>query len=158
MAFNQFGSSSNVWKSEKHYTLREMAKRKVLKFNTTGIDYHLSLKPQSNGLSLMDQLGKIFDSMGDEMTTGMADNDLVRFVLQSKSLDYPISLLFMPLHELNTDRIMAEVQRVLQSNENVSLQDGMQVHLVHVGMPRDGVASHYGFKLSKFLDTKKSVI
>ena len=159
MALNQFGSGGNVWKSEKHYTLREMAKRKVLKFNTTGIDYHLSLKPQSNGFSLMDQIGEIFDSMVDKMTTGMADNDLVRFVLQSKSLDYPIPLPFMLRHELNADRIMGEVQRVLQSNENVSLQDGMQVHLVHVGMPRGGVASRkrkpYGFKLSKFLNTKK---
>ena len=48
----------------------------------------------------MDQLGGIFDSMVNEMTIGMADNDLVRFVLQSKSLDYPISLPFMPRHEL----------------------------------------------------------
>jgi len=110
----------------------------------------------------MDQIGEIFDSMVDEMTTGMADNDLVRFVLQSKSLEYPISLPFMPRHELNAERIMGEVHRVLQSNENVNLQDGMQVHLVHVGMPQGGVASrkrkHYEFKLSKFLDTKKSVI
>ena len=100
--------------------------------------------------------------MVNEMTLGMADNDLVRFVLQSKSLDYHISLPFMPRHELNAERIMGEVQRVLQSNENVNLQDGMQVHLIHVGMPQGGVASrkrkHYGFKLSKFLDTKKSVI
>ena len=110
----------------------------------------------------MDQLGEIFDSMVDEMTTGMAENDLVRFVLQSKSLECPISLPFMPRHELNAERIMGEVQRVLQSNENVNLQDGMQVSLVHVGMPQGGVASrkrkHYGFKLSKFLDIKKSVI
>ena len=54
------------------------------------------------------------------------------------------------------------VQRVLQSNEQVDLQSGMQVHVVHVGMPQGGVASrkrkHYGFKLSKFLDNKKSVL
>ena len=40
MAFNQFGAGSNVWKSDKHYTLREMTTRKVLKFNPTDIDYH----------------------------------------------------------------------------------------------------------------------
>ena len=62
----------------------------------------------------------------------MADNDLVRFVLQSRSLDYPISLPFMPRHEMNAERIMGEVQRVLQSNEQVSLQSGMQVHVVHM--------------------------
>ena len=47
---------------------------------------------------------------------------------------------------------MGEVQRVLQSNENVSLEDGMHIHLVHVGMPQGGVVvrkrEHYGFKLS----------
>ena len=89
----------------------------------------------------------------------MADNDLLRFVLQSRSLDYPISLPFMPRHELKAERIMDEVQRVLQSNEQVSLQDRMQVHVV---MPQGGVASrkwkHYGFKLSNFLDNKKSVL
>ena len=57
---------------------------------------------------------------------------------------------------------MDEVQRVLQSNEQVSLQDRMQVHVVHVGMLQGSVASckrkHYGFKLSKFLDSKKSVL
>ena len=31
----------------------------------------------------MDQPGEIFDSMVNEMTIGMTDNDLVRFVLQS---------------------------------------------------------------------------
>ena len=50
MALNQFGSGGNVWKCDKHYTLREMTRRKVLKFNTTGIDHHLTLKPQSNGV------------------------------------------------------------------------------------------------------------
>ena len=44
----------------------------------------------------------------------------------------------------------------------MNLQDGMQVHLVHVGMPLGGVASrkrkHYGFQLSKFLGTKQCVI
>lgn len=101
-------------------------------------------------------------SMVDEMTKGMQDNDLARFVLQSRSLEYPISLPFMPRPELNADRIMGEVQRVLQSNENVNLEDGMQVHLVHVGMPHGGAAvrrrKHCGFKLSKFLDTKRCVI
>ena len=53
----------------------------MLKFNTTVIDNHLTLKPQSNVVPLLDQLGEIFDSMVNEMTTGMAENDLVRFVI-----------------------------------------------------------------------------
>ena len=38
----------------------------------------------------------------------------------------------------------------LTIDEQVSLQDGMQAHVVHVGMPQGGVASrkkkYYGFK------------
>ena len=62
----------------------------------------------------MDQLGNIFYSLVDEMTTGMADNDHVSFFLQSRSLDYPISLPFMPRHELNAERIMGEVLKISQ--------------------------------------------
>ena len=72
MAFNQFGAGSNIWKSDKRYTLRGMSTRKVLKFNPTDNDYPLSLKPQSNGVPHMDQLCEIFHSMVYEMTTGMA--------------------------------------------------------------------------------------
>ncbi|KAL9977099.1 hypothetical protein ACROYT_G014470 [Oculina patagonica] len=158
----QIGSGRDLWKSDKHYTLREIGTRKVRKFNTMSTDYHFSLKLQTGGTPLLSQLGNIFDSLVEEMSTGMGENDLVRFVLQSRSLDYPISLPFMPRHELNAERIMGEVQRVLQSNEKVNLKDGMHVHLVHVGMPQGGIATrkrkHYGFNLSKFLDAKKCVI
>ena len=162
LAEEQVGAGNNLWTSEQYYTLREVASRNVRKFNTTATDYLLTLNPQSEEHPLLDQLGNIFDSLVDEMTSGMADIDLVRFVLQSRSLQYPISLPFMPRHELNAERILGEVQRVLQSNEQVNLRDGMQVHVVHVGMPQGGVASrkrkHYGFKLSKFLDCKHSVL
>lgn len=141
MSSEQIGSGRDLWKSDKHYTLREIGTRKVRKFNTMSTDYHPSLKPQTDGAPLLSQLGNIFDSLVEEMSTGMGQNDLVRFVLQSRSLDYPISLPFMPRHELNAERIMGEVQRVLQSNERVNLKDGMQVHLVHVGMPQGGVAT-----------------
>ena len=51
--------------SERHCTLLEVAASQ-----TTGVDYHL-----------MDQLGDIFESTVDEMTTGMTENALVQLVL-----------------------------------------------------------------------------
>ena len=154
MAFNQFGAGSNIWKSDKHQTHPEMTTRKVLKFNSADIDYYLSLKPQSNGVPHMDQLCEIFHSMVCEMTTGMAQ--------WPRPLWSDISLPFTPYPELNAARIMGDVHRVLQSNENVNLQDRIHIHLVHVDMPRGGVVprkrKYYVFKLSKFLDTKKCVL
>ena len=96
MAEEQVGIGQRLWSIDNHYTLHQVA----------------SFEEQP----LLDQPGNIFDSLVDEMAMGMADNDLVHFVLQSRSLDYPISLPFMLRHELNTDKIISEVQRVLQSN------------------------------------------
>lgn len=89
---------------DQHYTLRE-----VEEFNTTGSDYYLILNSQTDGTPLMDQLGETFDCVVDEMT----GNDLVRFVLQSQSLDYPVSLPFIPRHKLKAERIMGEVWHIL---------------------------------------------
>lgn len=136
MAEEQVGGFQRLWSADNHYTLRQVASRNVCKFNTTATDYLLSLSAQSKEQPLLDHLGHISDSLEDKMAMVMADNDLILFVLQSRSLDYRISLPFMPRHELNADRIMSEAQHVLQSNEQVSLQDGMQAH---VGMPQGGI-------------------
>lgn len=54
-----------------------------------------------------------------------------------------------------------KVHHVLQSHKNVDLEAGMNVHLMHVGMPQGGAATrkkHYGLKLSKFFDNKQCII
>ena len=151
-AEEQTGAGQGLWQAEQFYNLRETAQRHIRKFKTTGTDYLLTLQPQH---PLSEQLGEIFDSM--------VQQDLVQYVLQSRFLTYPISLPVMPQHELTANRIMGEVQRVLQSNEDVNVEDGMHVHLVHVGMPHGGKGSrrkrkNYGFQLDKSLGAKQSVI
>ena len=47
----------------------------------------------------------------------------------------PISLPFMPLSRLTTERVLAEFERVVQSNRDFRLNDGVAVNLVHVEMP-----------------------
>ena len=81
LAEEQVEGGQKLWSN--HYTLRRIASRNVRKFNTTATDYPLSLHAQSEEQPLLDELGNIFDSLVDEMTAGMADNDLVCFVLQS---------------------------------------------------------------------------
>ena len=136
LADEQVGGGQRLCSSYNHYTLCQNRLKKRLQI-----------------------LRNIFYSQVDKMTPGIADNDLVRFVLQSRSLHYSISLPFMPHHELNAERIMGKVQCVFQSNKQVDLQDGMQVHVVHVTMPQGGWASRkrkeYGFKLSKLLGSKR---
>ena len=54
----------------------------------------------------------------------MAPHDQVRLILNSHQLDKPISL-----------RFLAAVERVVQSNEQFTLDDSVNVNIVHAEMP-----------------------
>ena len=69
LAEEHVGGGQKLWSSDKHYTLRQVASRNVLKFNTTATDYLLPLNPQSEEQPLLEQLVNIFDSLVDEMST-----------------------------------------------------------------------------------------
>ena len=49
------------------------------------------------------------------------------------SLSTP-SLSFLPLSRLTTERVVAEIERVIQSNCEFHLNDSVQVNLMHVEM------------------------
>lgn len=142
-ALEHTGAGQNIFtRSEQHYTILEIATGKVKKFKSTGTDYLLTINPLSDGSSLMDQLAQIFDYMVGEMTENLSDNDLVCFVLQSGFPYYPFSPPLKPRHGLNAERIVTEEQCLLQSCKKVDLEAGMNVYLVHVGMPQGGVCAN----------------
>ena len=150
-AEEQIGAGLNTWRAIEHYTLKEIATCQNKTFKTKTTDYILTLHPQPKTVPLIERLGAIFIAIVQDITRDMADTDIVHFVLQSCSLNYPISLPYMPYHELTSERIMTEVQRVMQLNE-----------MVYFAMPKVGVSvhkhKHDGFKLSIFLNAKQSTI
>ncbi|XP_048584150.1 uncharacterized protein LOC125556692 isoform X2 [Nematostella vectensis] len=137
LAERHTGRGMEIWRAEDCYMLKKISSWRVHKFNTTSTDYLLKVTPQPEGLALLDQLSRVFVTLVSEITANMQGNDLVRFVLRSNSLDYPISLPFMPRLELNANRIMIEVERVLQSNGSVNIEDGMNIN-IHISMPLGG--------------------
>ena len=62
------------------------------------------------------RLHEIFQRVLDRVTRDVPSHDQVRFVLRSPQLDPPISLPFMPRQRLTTERVLAEIERVIQSN------------------------------------------
>lgn len=121
------------------YEIIQTNQRRVAKFSMTVTDYLLKVKDLSvRGLrEVLHFLEAVFLSILATITTGMLPTDQVRFVMHSPQLAYPISLPFMTLTDL-TPRIMFEIERVLQSNEQFSLDGNVHVHLIHVGMPSGG--------------------
>ena len=87
------------------------------------------------------RLHEIFESLLETVNEGVPLHDQVRFVLRSLQLETPISLPFMPRKRLTTERILAEVERVIQSNHEFRLNDSVHVNLIHVEMPNGGTGT-----------------
>ena len=66
----------------------------------------------------------------------MAPHDQVRLILNSHQLDKPIPLPFLQRDRLTPERFLAAVERVVQSNEVFTLDDSVNVNVVHVEMPQ----------------------
>ena len=64
-----------------------------------------------------------FQSLFDRLTSDVAPHDQVRFILNSHQLDRPISLPFLQRDRLTPERFLAAVERVVQSNDQFTLDD-----------------------------------
>ena len=65
----------------------------------------------------------------------------------------------MPLSRLTTERVLAEIERVIQSNREFRLNDNVQVNLVHVEMPNGGTGTKRSkINLENHLINKRSIV
>jgi hypothetical protein len=155
------GASGQV--SENNYfTVMNAKQVRVKKFRTTGTDYtvrftntfaNMELSPYHN------QLHKIFESLLNNVIKDVPENDQVRFVLQTPRLEKPISIPFLSASRLTTERILAQIERVVQSNHEFRLNDSVNVNVVHVEMPQGGTGTKRSeISLEKHLVNKRSII
>jgi hypothetical protein len=80
-------------------------------------------------------------------------------VLQSPQLEKPISLPFLPASRLTTERILAQIERVVQSNHEFRLNDYVNVNVIHVEMPQGGTGTkRIEINLEKHLTNKRSIV
>ena len=94
------------------------------------------------------------DTVGD-----VPSHDQVRMIIHSTQLKTPISFPFKPAQTLTTERILSEVQRVVQSNQHFRLNDTVDVNVIHVSMPSgDKRGRRTEMSLEKHLEKKRSVI
>ena len=143
--------------SDNFFTVTNMKQVKVKKFSTTGVDYTVQFTHTFSHLELSqfhDRLHGIFESLLNTITRDIPEHDQVRFVLHS-----PISLPFMALSRLTTERVLAQIERVIQSNHEFRLNDSVKVNLVHVEMPNGGTGTKCSeINLEKHLVKKGSII
>ena len=103
----------------------------------------------------------IFHHLIEDVTWDMNPNDQVRFILRSEQLDTPISIPFMEVERLTTERVFSQIERVIQSNQEFRLNDTVTIDIIHVETPQGSGKSNLKrttLNIREYLKKKGSII
>ena len=132
------------------------------KFGMTATDHKVRFNNVLADFDLLESYEstmKIFHHLLEEVTEDMAPNDKIRFILRSEQLETPISLPFMTVEELTTERFFSQIERVIQSNQEFRLNDTVIIDINHVKTPEgSGKSKRTIFNIRDHLKEKRSVV
>ena len=124
---------------EYYYNIENVKKHHSKKFGMTATDHIVrfnNVLAQVDLLESHERTQAIFHHLIADVTWDMDKKDQVRFVLRSEQLDTPISIPFLPVEQLTTERIFSQIERVIQSNQDFRLNDTVTVDIIHVVAPQ----------------------
>ena len=149
---------------EDYYNIETREKHHSKKFGMTATDHIVRFNNVLHDVDLLEtheRTQSIFHHLLADVTRDMDKKDQVRFVLRSEQLDTPISIPFLPLERLTTERIFSQIERVIQSNQDFRLNDTVTIDIIHVVTPEGSGKSKVKrttLNISEYLKKKKSVI
>ena len=155
-------SESEDEQGQYYYELKSSEKYHSKKFNMTATDHRVQFNNVLADFDLLQSYRstmKIFHHLLEEIKEGMAPDDKVRFILRSEQLDTPISLPFMTVEQLTTERVYSQIERVIQSNQEFRLNDTVIIDINHVATPvGSGRKKRTAYDIRDYLKKKGSVI
>ena len=147
-----------------YYQIKPVRKHHSQKFNMTAKNYSVRFNNVLHDVNLLESQKRtygIFDHLLKDVTKGMNSTDQVRFVLSSNQLQTPIALPFCPLEELTTEKVLSQVEKVVQSNEEFRLDTTVNIDIIRVEMPQGSGRSKVKrqiWNIRDYLKQKKSII
>ena len=147
-----------------YYHLESRKKYHSKKFGMSATDYKVRFNNVLADVDLLEShesTMKIFHHLLEEVTEGMDKKDKVRFILRSEQLDTPISLPFMDVEQLTTERVFSQIERVIQSNQEFRLNDTVIIDINHVKTPEGRGKSKQKrttLNIREHLKEKKSIV
>ena len=154
--------NQHVEQEQDYYQIKPGIEHHSKKFNIMAKNYTVHFNNALGNVDLLESRNRtygIFDRLIEDVTEGINPNDQVRFVLRSDQLQTPISIPFCPLEELTVEKVLSNVEKVVQSNEDFRLNDTVTINLIHVEMPRgSGGLKRTTLNIRDHLKKKKSII
>jgi len=125
----------------KFYEL-ELYKEKILKKNMAKeVIYQIKIKDNWRNKRIKDvmsQLRKMFDDLIKKASEGLLPDDFIRLYLNQRNLYKPIVLPPTRVNQVNAERMIRNIEGVLQSEENLTMDDSLEMHIATVKVPRVG--------------------
>ena len=155
-------SESEDEQGQYYYQLESRRKYHSKKFGMTATDHRVRFNNVLADRDLLESYEstlKIFHHLLEEVKEGMAPNDQVRFILRSEQLETPISLPFMTVKQLTSERVYSELERVIQSNQEFRLNDTVTIDINHVKTPQgSGRSKRTTYDINDYLKQKNSIV
>lgn len=125
---------------EEAIVLEEMSRRQNKKYKAEQIDFQARVNPErlpdqvrNDPLSAaVNVVYEIFRSLIRRASEGLSPSDLIRFVIRANRIDKPISTRIMPLREMTVEKAVSPIMKVLQSKEEIHLDEGFIVDIVTI--------------------------
>ena len=146
------------------YHMESVKKHNSKKFRMTATDHVVRFNNVLHDVDLLESHERtraIFEHLLNDVTRDMDEKDQIRFVLRSEQLDTPISLPFLPVEQLTTERVFSQIERVIQSNQDFRLNDTVTIDIIHVEAPQGSGKSRLKrttLNIREYLKKKKSII
>lgn len=134
----------------------------VKKFELYADRYTVTFTPQKDLTTFPEIMRYLHDSLDtilDKMLDGVDPSDQVQIILESESLDIPISLKFMPRRNVDSDLVFTHMESNLQSAKDFSIDESLEIAVKIVkGIEGSGHWKLQDLDVKKFLHSKRSII
>ena len=145
------------------YTMRKKGERTYAKNAAIDTTFQVKVNDRYRGQRLRDirrGLHSMFEDILQEACGDLAGNDLGRVVIHHDGLHDPIVVPLRPWDRLNVDVVMEHIEKVLNSHQELSVNDSFDITIGAIDLPKGNgrrpITSLQGDKNS--IQIKKSLV
>ena len=123
------------------YKMRKKSERTYAKNAAVDRTYQVKVDDYHHGERLediRDGLHQMFDQVLNGARGDLAGNDLGRVIIQHEGWHDPIVIPLQPWDQLNADVVMRTIEKVLNSNQNLSVDERFGITIGSVDLPKGG--------------------
>ena len=121
--------------------MRKKSERTYAKNAAIDRTYQVKINEKHHGEKLediRDGLHQMFEHVLQEARGELAGNDLGRVVIQHDELHYPIVVPRQPWDQLDSNKVMDTIKKVLNSHQNLAVDESMDIAVGIVDLPKGG--------------------